>query len=81
MAEPKQSKENEEFNIPISEDPRDNLSQREYDALQKLKQSDIPPGCSDRFLMTFLFSRKFDIERTVELLKSHFVSFFFFFFV
>lgn len=47
------------------------LFPEEWDALQELKKNAITQYFNDRFLAAFLLARKLDINRTLELLKSH----------
>lgn len=63
--------------IDINDEPLDRISKSEHQVLLKLKEHPIAKDQSDHFLMIFLFARKFDIKRTVELLTVHLVSFFF----
>jgi len=44
----------------------------EQEALDELKKHPLAKGQSDKFLFAFLFARKLDIKRTIELLEKHF---------
>lgn len=51
--------------------PGDFISQREYEALQEFKKHPITENYPDRYLLAFLFGRKLDVERAVELLTAN----------
>jgi len=58
----------DELTIDISDNPRDRISKREHQVLQSLKEHPITQGLDDRYLMIFLFGRKLNLTRTIELL-------------
>eukprot|EP01103_Thecamoeba_quadrilineata_P017979 TRINITY_DN6617_c0_g1_i1.p1 TRINITY_DN6617_c0_g1~~TRINITY_DN6617_c0_g1_i1.p1 ORF type:complete len:292 (-),score=58.25 TRINITY_DN6617_c0_g1_i1:76-951(-) len=61
----------DELTIDISSDPRDRISPRENSVLQQLRVHPCAQGMNDRQLVIFLFSRKLNITRTVELINNY----------
>eukprot|EP01116_Phalansterium_solitarium_P006612 TRINITY_DN18938_c0_g1_i1.p1 TRINITY_DN18938_c0_g1~~TRINITY_DN18938_c0_g1_i1.p1 ORF type:complete len:291 (+),score=112.51 TRINITY_DN18938_c0_g1_i1:88-960(+) len=49
----------------------DRISPREFEALQELKKNPVAEGHDDKYLMAFLFGRKLDIARTIEMLTAN----------
>jgi len=61
----------DELTIDISSDPLDRISPRENSVLQQLKAHPCTRGMNDRELMIFLFARKLNLTRTIELINNY----------
>ena len=59
------------FTIDTTGDPRDRISQREFDMLQEIKENPIASDLSDKAILSFMFSLKMDSKKVLSTIEEN----------